>query len=62
MALLKEFRDGKELEMGGKQELDGREQVLGDMGRGDMERAWDDMEQGWDDMVLVWGVGGRELA
>ena len=46
MALLKIFRDGKELERDGKQELDDKVQVLGGMGR-------DDMEQVRDDKVLV---------
>ena len=41
--------------MGGKQELDDMEQVLGGMGLGDMER-------GWDGRVLVQEVGGMELA
>jgi hypothetical protein len=62
MALLKEFRDGKELEMRGKQELDDKVlvhmQVLGGMGRDDMEQGWDDKEQvlggmGRDDMELA---------
>ena len=41
MALLKKFRDGKELEMDDKQELDDKEQVLGDMGLDDMGQGED---------------------
>ena len=41
--------------MDDKRGLGGMGQVLGDMGQGGMELAWDDM-------VLVWEVDGMELA